>query len=386
METGKKELQLDELIERTGGILPLKPTFVRRFYMDGGRLGLGKKPGDTFQPSSNLWIPERWIASTVEAVNPHPIKGEGLSQVSSRKMKLTLREALKLRGDLLLGEERNRVHDGDFLVLVKILDPYEPIVFHFHASDEAVTSFRQYFEGHRFGKDEAYYFLEAPKGNVPYTHVGLYSGVTIEELKLAVKRGRDYALELSPHFYQRYGEGFFVPAGVPHRPGTALTLEVQQPSDVYTLLEMESGGRRMSQDQVHPGFPDIETALQFINMELAQQGDLIERFRLTPTPAECGKQRGGEEAWIVPPSLTNKFSAKRLIVHKRFESIESSPYALLIWRGKGKLNGMAIRSGSEFFVSHIAANKQHLFENDGDEPLLAFKFFPADLSLRPLRK
>ncbi|MCX7777755.1 MAG: hypothetical protein N2381_06840 [Armatimonadetes bacterium] len=384
MAMGEIERVLDELIERTGGILALQPTFVRRFYMDGGRLGLGKKPGDTYQPDSKLWIPERWIASTVEAVNPHPISGEGLSCIMTRKAKLTLKDALKMRGDLLLGEERNKAHNGDFLVLVKILDPYEPIVFHFHASDRAVASFPQYFAGHRFGKDEAYYFLDAPKGNVPYTHVGLHKGVGVEELKRAIESGRDYILELSPHFYQRYGEGFFVPAGVPHRPGTALTLEVQQPSDVYTLLETKSNGRRMSAEQVHPGFPDIDTALQFIEMDVAQQDDIIERYRLIPIPVE-GKEKGGEERWIVPPTLTNKFSAKQLTVHARFESVESSPYALFIWRGRGRLNGKAVRGGNEFFVSHMAASKPHIFESEGGEPLVAFKFFPADLSVRPLR-
>ncbi|MFA4029513.1 MAG: hypothetical protein GDYSWBUE_000540, partial [Candidatus Fervidibacterota bacterium] len=78
-----------------------------------------------------------------------------------------------------------------------------------------------------------------------------------------------------------------------------------------------------------------------------------------------------------------KFGAKRLIVHTDFESVESSPYALFVWRGRGRLNGKAVRPGNEFFVSHMAATKPHIFENDGNEPLVAFKFFPADLTVRP---
>jgi len=42
-----------------------------------------------------------------------------------------------------------------------------------------------------------------------------------------------------------------------------------------------------------------------------------------------------------------------------------------------------VRPGNEFFVSHMAATKPHIFENDGNEPLVAFKFFPADLTVRP---
>ena len=75
---------------------------------------------------------------------------------------------------------------------------------------------------------------------------GLLPGVTRRDLIRAVHKGREYALELSPVIYQQYERGFFVPAGIPHRPGTALTLEIQQPSDVYTLLETHSGGKRMS--------------------------------------------------------------------------------------------------------------------------------------------
>jgi hypothetical protein len=61
------ERVVEREIERTGGILKLRPNFVRRFYKDGGRLGLSKKAGGTFNPRTKLFIPERWIASCVEA-------------------------------------------------------------------------------------------------------------------------------------------------------------------------------------------------------------------------------------------------------------------------------------------------------------------------------
>jgi len=113
-----KDGKLERLIERTGGILKLRPTYVRRFYKDGGRLGLSKKPGGTFNPRTKLFVPERWIASCVEAHNPHPIKGEGLSKIWLPKdeTQITLREALQKFGDLLLGGERNRAHNGEFRV------------------------------------------------------------------------------------------------------------------------------------------------------------------------------------------------------------------------------------------------------------------------------
>jgi mannose-6-phosphate isomerase class I len=373
-----KDGKLERLTERTGGILKLRPTYVRRFYKDGGRLGLSKKPGGTFNPRTKLFVPERWIASCVEAHNPHPIKGEGLSKIWLPKdeTQITLREALQKFGDLLLGEERNRAHNGEFRALVKILDPAEPIVFHFHARDEDVWAHSEFFAGHRFGKDEAYFFLDAPKGSCPYTHLGLVQGVDETELLKAIEKGRDYLLELSPYYLQRIGEGYFTPSGVPHRPGTALCLEIQQPSDVYTLLETETDGRKMSPEQIHPGFPDLQTAIKFLDFKTAQDPDLLERCRLIPQPINETKQKGGQEWWIFPPTLTKKFSGKKLVVTGTFESVENDPYALLVWSGKGKLNGKPVKVGDEFFVGYIAATKPHKFECISNEPLVVFKLFP----------
>lgn len=370
--------KLERLVERSGGILKLRPTYVRRFYKDGGRLGLSKKPGGTFNPKTKLFVPERWIASCVEAHNPHPIKGEGLSKLWLPKLEgeVTLRDLLRNFGDLLLGEKRNKAHNGEFRVLVKILDPAEPIVFHFHARDEDVWAHPEFFPGHRFGKDEAYFFLDAPKGICPYTHLGLMPGVDEKELMAAIEKGRDRLLELSPCYLQRIGEGYFTPAGVPHRTGTALCLEIQQPSDVYTLLETETDGRKMSPEQIHPGFPDLQTALRFLDFKTAQSPDLLERCRLIPEPIDETKQNGGQEWWIFPPKFTKKFSGKKLIVTGIFESVENEPYALLVWRGKGKLNDKPIKAGDEFFIGYIAATKPHRFECTGEEPLELFKLFP----------
>jgi hypothetical protein len=376
--------RLESWTEQSGGILRLKPTYVRRFYQDGGRLGLADKAGGTYQEASGLWVPERWIASTVAAANLHPIPGEGLSFLDVPGTAVTLKDALEAQGPRLLGERIHTACGPEFRVLSKILDPYEPIVFHIHAKDSDVRQFPQYFTGHRFGKDEAYYFLERPKGMVHYTHVGLTPGVTREELIRAVKKGRDYALELSPFINQRFGEGFFVPSGVPHRPGTALTLEIQQPSDVYTLLEDTAGGKKMSPEQMHPGFPDLDTAYQFIDMEAAQDPDILERYRLIPTPAGSGAGDGRED-WIFPPTISPKFSGKRLHVPPggTYECQEDRPYALLVWKGEATVTsgdqrqGQLIRAGDEAFVAHFAAIAPHRFQARASEELELFKFFPA---------
>jgi hypothetical protein len=363
-----------DLLSRGDGLLKLAPTFVHRFYPDLDRLGQRK-----LKRSPRQFIPERWIGSSVEAVNPPPIPSGGLSMVAGTKEPLALRNAIRAAPAELLGDRVAAAHGPELRVLVKILDPGEPIVFHLHATDEQVRKMPRNFRGHRFGKDEAYYFLDGPpKGPMPYTHVGLYPGVTRRELVEAVRKGRDHALELSPVIYQEYETGFFAPAGIPHRPGTALTLEIQQPSDVYTLLETHSGGKPMSPAQIHPGFKSLDEAFGLIDLTVSEQVGRLEQNRLVPTPVDGQLARGGNEiAWVFPPEICRKFAGKRLRVSSRVSYIEASPLVLWVWRGRGTINGRACRAGDEFFVSAVAASGGIEVINGGDERLELFAFMPV---------
>jgi mannose-6-phosphate isomerase class I len=300
---------------------------------------------------------------------------------------LPLTDALQLRGEEILGSRHYAAYGADFPILVKILDPGKTIGFHFHARDVDVWKHPRRFGGQRFGKDEAYYFLDAPRGPIPYTHVGLVPGTTPRILADAIASGGGRVLELSPVVYQKIGTGFFVPAGVPHRPGTALTLEVQQPSDVSTMLERESGGRALSEREMYPGFSSLHDALAFVDYATACDPALLRRYQLTPEPARDAPKSGGREEWIFPPRL-RKFSGKRLVVHRRYESQEDGPYLALVWRGRGRVNGVRVRAGTEFFVIASVAAQRHLYEAEGD-PMEVFKFFspaPAHYHQSPLSR
>src|SRR5262249_46596093 len=131
---------------------------------------------------------------------------------------------------------------------------------------------------------------------------------------------------------------------------------------------------------IHPGFPDLDTAYQFIDMEAAQDPALLERYRLLSTPAEDGAGDGTED-WIFPPAISAKFSGKRLRVPPggTYESREKAPYALLGGKGEVRLQGQALRRGDEAFVIQKTASAAHRFEATGEKPLELFKFFPAEV-------
>ncbi|HEY7087866.1 MAG TPA: hypothetical protein VH518_07225 [Tepidisphaeraceae bacterium] len=293
----------------------------------------------------------------MRAINPRGMPSGGLSLIEGITPALSLRDAIKLAPLELLGQDLMDAHGPEFRVLVKILDPGEAIVFHLHASDVQVARMKRQFRGHRLGKDEAYYFLDAPRGSQPYTHVGLRGGVTKHDLKAAAGRGAEFVLELSPSFYQQVGEGFFLPAAVPHRPGTALTLEIQQPSDVYTLL---------GDDRIY----------NLIDYDLSYRVGCVNAFRLRPVPVP-GRQRGGEVATIFPIEMCRKFQGRRLRVSDRLVYSESLPFVILIWAGRGRLNGRTVAAGEEFFVAHDIAAHGIEIDCSGREALEAFTFLPG---------
>lgn len=382
---GNREAALDRFMDETGGILSLKPNYVRRYYRDGGRLSAWRQrcdaatsiPGSKPALTPGSWTPERWIASTVTACNPNPIPGEGLSFLNITGSDISLKEALTLRGEQILGTHLAARYAPHFPLLSKVFDPYDPIVFHFHARNEDVRKFPEHFAPNESGKEEAYYFLSSPKGRMPYTHVGLHPGVMKQELSCAIEKGGDYILDLSPAFLQRFEEGFHVPAGIPHRPGTALTLELQQPSDVYTHLEWFSGDQMLSPQQTHPGFDNIEQALEFIDWQASGDPHILDKYRLVPEVVTETRQLGqGQEAWIFPPRITDKFSGKRVRVTDTFEMQEEQPYALLVWQGQGELDGAPVKAGDEFFVTFDRAKKAHVLNNTGADVLEVFKLFP----------
>lgn len=361
-------MQISRMLDRTHGVLRLRPTFVHRFYPDLARLGQSR-----LRRKATQYIPERWIGSSVEAVNPPPIPSGGLSMIHGTE--LSLRDAIAAEPRLLLGEELLAAHGPEYRVLVKLLDPGEPIVFHLHATDEQVRRMPRHFRGHRFGKDEAYYFLDqVPKGPMPYTHAGLYPGVTPRQLADAVRKGPQHALELSPVLYQTYETGFFMPAGLPHRPGTALTLEIQQPSDVYTLLETRSAGRTLPPQQIHPGFDSLEQALRLVDYERAYEVGKLKGYQLRP--AVVKRTTAGEIAWVFPPKVCRKFAGQRLRIRTRVTHGYDHPVVMWVWKGQGTLQGMRIKPGDEFYIPPQAAAAGLDLRNAGDQVLEVFTFFP----------
>src|SRR4051812_42975517 len=84
------------------GLLRLCPTFVQRFYPDLNRLGQRNLKTSARQQ----WLPERWIGSSTEAINPPPMRSGGLSMIDTPRgaPAVSLRDAIRASPQEMIGE------------------------------------------------------------------------------------------------------------------------------------------------------------------------------------------------------------------------------------------------------------------------------------------
>ena len=371
------------------GILPLEPAWVARdFLPPGRRLGL---KDEEYEVGERGWISERWIGSTTKADNRISPPDEGLSYLGIDGARLTLKEAVENAGDLIMGAEYAKTHKG-LGRLAKIYDFGARIPYHIHQMEKDAK-----LVGAN-SKEEAYYFPEdVDLGPHPETFFGVHPYIVQEGkqdilLKYLVEWKDDLILQHSRAYLNVRGEGFHLPSGVLHAPGTALTIELQEDSDVFAMLQALNAGKIISKDLL---FKDVtadaramrgeRVILDQIDWEISGDPYFYENRHCPPVQMAETKQPGGEEAWIYYNTI--KFSGKRLVVKPggRFRSVEKGVHNILVWRGTGRFGGFEVEGlnlgHDELLISHEAAVQPVLVENTGDTDLIIFKFFGPDINL-----
>jgi hypothetical protein len=275
--------------------------------------------------------------------------------------------------------------------LAKLFDYVDRIAYHLHQGQEHAALVG------RNPKEEAYYYPEGvAMGAHPETFFGVHPSIVEARkydtlLPYLVEWKDDRILRHSRAYLQVPGHGFHVPAGVPHAPGTALTLELQQDSDVFAVLQALSRGEIIPKTLLYKDVPrqDWErygerVILSQINWPVSGDPYFYENRHTPPVPIERPTRDGGQEFWIFYNTV--KFSGKKLVVKPgaSCHSIERGVYSLLVWQGKGYYGGHEIEAFSseldELLVSHARAVEPLLVENTGTEDLVIFKFFGPDIN------
>jgi hypothetical protein len=383
----KREI-VENALRKGNGILRLQPAWVARdFLPPGRRLGLRD---EEYEVGERGWISERWIGSTTRADNRVGPPDEGLSYLAIDGERITLADAVAAAGDSIMGAEYARTHKG-LGRLAKIYDFGARLPFHIHQMKKDAAKL-----GHN-PKEEAYYFPEdVDLGPHPETFFGVHPYIVREgkqDLLLPyLKEWKDdLILQHSRAYLNVRGEGFHLPSGVLHAPGTALTIELQEDSDVFAMLQALNAGKVISKELLYKDVTPEDrerlgerAILEQIDWELSGDPFFYENRHTPPVPIAATRQLGGEEEWIY--YNTEKFSGKRLVVKPGgvFTSVERGVYNILVWRGKGVFGGHEVEGLNlgldELLVSHDAATRQHTVQNTGDKDLIIFKFFGPDIN------
>ena len=397
----------EAVLAEQGGVLRLRPAFVARdFLPPGRRLGLPEQAYDSGERGA---ICERWLASTTRADNRVGPPGEGLSAVAcdgasigrgpapgtggSRGWppgrQLLLADVVRDAADLLMGQDYAVAHPAGLGRLAKIFDYAFRLPFHVHPPQEYASLVGAH------SKDEAYHFLPVEMGPHPESFLGVHpwlaeTGAHDVLLPYLVDWDSDLILRHSRAELQVAGEGFLIPSGVLHAPGTALTLELQEDSDVLSMFQALNAGRIISKELL---FKDVRPAdraaegerfpLRFVDW--AANGDLhfYENHHLSPQPASRALGDGAEESWVFYGS--SKFCGKRLTLQPGATAALTEPgvYSVFVWSGAGVFAGHEVRGQDhdldELVVSHEVAVRPHEVRCTGASPLVLFSLFGPDL-------
>jgi hypothetical protein len=379
----------DALLNEGNGVLRLEPAWVARDFLPAGRrLGL---PEDAYDVGERGAICERWLASTTRADNRVGPSDEGLSfVVTGTGDRLLLKDAVQSDPRAVMGAEYAASHPGGLGRLAKLFDYGARLPYHIHPTQEYAS-----LVGHK-SKDEAYYFpAGVDMGAHPESFFGVHPWIARQQahevlLPYLVDWDSDLILRHARAELLVADEGFLIPSGVLHAPGTALTIELQEDSDVLAMFQALNAGKIISKDLL---FKDVRPEdrrdhgerfpLGFVEWELNGDPYFFENNHLSPRPVGSGADDSAEEWWIF--YNTAKFSGKKVIVApgSSYSTTEPGVYTVLVWKGQGSYAGHQVKGGDasmdELMISHDVAVRPHVVENSGSEDLVVLKFFGPDL-------
>lgn len=380
---------IENEIRNTNGILMLNPAWVaRNFIAPGRRLGL---PESHYDLGERGGICERWLASTTKADNKISVPNEGLSTLKmDYEKEITLKEAVEILPKIILGKEYSKTYSG-LGRLAKIFDYADRIPFHIHQMQKHARMVG------RNSKDEAYYFPEGvDKGKHPETFFGVHPYIVKEKkfdllLSHLVEWKDDGILQHAFAYNQNEGDGFQIPSGVTHGPGTALTIELQEDSDVFAMMQAKVGDTFISKDLLWKDVRDEDRQkygekiiLEMIDWQTSCDTDFYVKRHTPPSLIKDSIQGNSKEYWIY--YNTNKFSGKKIYVKRgeKFFTNDDGVYNILVWRGTGLFGEIEIEGGNpekdELLITHERAVEGVEITNTGNDDLEIIKFFGPNVN------
>ena len=322
---------------------------VRRTYYGG--LCLDQWQG-LYNPADG-YKPEQWVASTVEARNPNPIEGEGLSCAEHNGNTVTLKSLIEQNPAKMLGQAHTTRYGANPALLVKVLDSHSRLIIQAHPDIEKAM---KYFQS-PYGKTEAWYILGTRpiNGEEPYVMLGFKPGITkarwiefFEKQDIPAMEDMLHRIPVSP------GDIFLVEGGVPHAAGPGLFfLEAQEPTDFTLRTERKNAaGDVLADEQLHQGI-GFDKMFDCFKYEGLLLREVLNRWKVRPRVIR--REVGGVEISVLSHKHTPFFAIKRFEISGDFPvPSQDSFYVAVVLSGRGKLvwhgGETDAQQSDEFFI------------------------------------
>lgn len=236
-------------------ILTFDPIFVHLIW-GGDRIAAFKG-----LPSQGEDVGESWELSPMpgheSVVADGPLKGR------------TLNSLIDEFGNDIMGARLMKAYDGQFPLLIKLIDSRRDLSIQVHPDDEMGKR----VEGKR-GKTEMWYSVDPADG--AYLYAGFKGQETPESFKAKIENST--IVEALNKYYTHPGDVFFLPAGCVHAIGQGnFVVEIQEASDVtYRIFDYNRPGADGKPRELH-----VAKSMEAVKFD---NSDLCRPHNVTATP------------------------------------------------------------------------------------------------------
>jgi mannose-6-phosphate isomerase len=245
---------------------------------------------------------------------------------------VALKEVVEAYPEEMVGRDSAERFGPEIGLLVKLLSPRGPVPVHAHPTREWA---RRHL-GSRFGKTEAWVFVETPGDGEepPHAGAGFLPGIERDWFAGAVRRHDGAALRAALHRLPvAPGEVYVARGGVPHYLGPRLSfIEVQEPTDHIVIAE--TGGEDDGGATMNLGW---DVALDMIDYTGA--GAEANAGRVRQRPSLLREEGSSRELRLVDDDILTFFDIRTLEVEDEL-AIDDDRFSILVAEsGSGTLEG-----------------------------------------------
>lgn len=305
-----------------------------------------------------------WIASTVNsAVNGK----EGLSVLDGEEEGRYLKDLIEEDPEAVLGGEHVKRWGAGTGVLIKLLNSRDRLLVQCHPDKEKA---KRYFHSD-FGKTECWYVLDLDETEEsPCIYAGFKPGTNREMFRHLIEvQDTKRILDCLYRFEIKRGDVIFIPAGLPHAPGSgSLLVEIQEPVDITLRAErIRPDGSELPEESLHSGI-GMDALLDCFDFTIRSEEETRNKIFIAPQALNSRETR------LIGEPVTSCFGMNRIRFrseHGETGSVtkENKDFVIVVAaKGTGRLiaggQALQLKQGTELWIPHGVKNYTYETEDE----------------------